>query len=358
MPVKTFADTSSVAIAYAVNDAANNKELGSSVALHFVPFTTEGFSLSKDSQTSTAISSDRRVSGSKNTQGSASGSVTMELGYNDFIKDMMSLAMMGAWQDNGDGGKAITDGDTPNFAYFEKRVRNTVGGKKTNFVRRFYGNLVNEATLEINGADLATFAVTTTAAFADLAEGEATDSKPNAGGAGKSYSSPKDYEIVDGSNNVEGIKLLDEDGNQVEATFQNVTVTITNNVETQDGVGYEFAAGLRMGKVNVSVTGDIYYYDETILKAHLQNKFVSIEIPIKTREGEYIIKVPAAKAEAPDDTAQGENQDYTQSLTLNGERGTTQINGKDVSCVIAIFAKDTGAKPPASGSGSSGSGTK
>ncbi len=103
MPVKQFADTSAVSIAYAIDAAAKASEL-SATEFKYVPFTSEEFQLSKEAQQSTAITSDRRPNGSKNTQGSASGSIGTEFGYAPFILDMLKLAVMGAWQEETAGG--------------------------------------------------------------------------------------------------------------------------------------------------------------------------------------------------------------------------------------------------------------
>lgn len=337
MPVKQFADTSSVSIAYAIDAAATASEL-SAAEFNYVPFTTEGFALAKESQQSAAITSDRRPSGSKNTQGSASGSVGTELGYAPFVLDMLKLAVMNEWTEDtsaADGSLYATDGDIRQFFVVEKRIKGQKAGVKTNFFERYFGNLVNEATIEIGGSDLVSFTVNTMAAFGDTASADAS-TDADAGGLVTTYTKPESYEIADASNNVSKITLKDASGNPMEVVWSDATLTITNNVREQGGVGHEFAAGMTMGKVNASLSGTIYYYDDSVLNAHLKNESVSAELEISTSEGVFIINLPKLKAESPSANAQGENQDYTQSLTLNAERGTVNLDGADQECVVAL----------------------
>lgn len=338
--IRSFADTSSVSIAYGIDGAANASEL-TITELNYVPFTTEGFALSKESQQSTSITSDRRPGGSKNTQGSASGSVGTEFGYAPFVLDMLKLAMMSEWEEDtlaADGSKFATDGETLNFFVVEKRIKGSKAGVKTNFLERYFGNLVNEATLEIGGSDLVSFTVNTMSAYGDVASADASMDE-NAGGLVTTYVKPASYEIADASNNISRIALKDASGTPLEVVWSDATLSITNNVREQAGVGYEFAAGMAMGKVNASLSGTIYFYDDSALKAHLNNDTLSAEIEVATSEGSFVFTLPKLKAESPSANAQGENQDYTQSLTLNAERGTVSLGGDDKECVIAVVHK-------------------
>lgn len=335
MPVKQFADTSAVSIAYAIDDAAKASELTAS-SFSYIPFTTEGFSLAKESQQSAAITNDRRPSGSKNTQGSATGSVGTEFGYAPFILDMLQMALMSSWTDETTGtSKYATDGEDRQFFVVEKRIKGSKDGVKTNFLERYFGNMVNEATIEIGGSDLVGFTVNTMAAFGDI---DSADSSvdADAGGLATTYVKPASYEIADASNNVSKITLKDASGSPLEVVWSDATLTISNNVREQGGVGHEFAAGMAMGKVNASLSGTIYYYDDSVLKAHLDNDDVSAEVEVTTTEGKFTFQLPKLKAESPSANAQGENQDYTQALTLNAERGTVTLDGEDLDCVIAV----------------------
>jgi hypothetical protein len=334
--IKQFADTAAVSLAYAIDGAGNESEV-TATALEYIPFTSEGFQMSKESQTSTAISGDRRVQGSKNTSGSAAGAATMEFGYTPFILDMLQLALMEKWvaNDPADGGYWLIDGETREFFLVEKRVRNTIGGTPMNFMERYYGNLVNEATLEIGTSEVITMAVNSMAVFADTHKADAS-SDADAGGLVATYNTPASYEFADASNNISNIVIKDADGVAMEVVFSDASLTITNNVREQRAVGHEFAAGMGMGKVNVTLAGTVYFYDDTVLNAHMNSDTVSAEITIETRDGTFTVVLPALKSEAPNANAQGENQDYTHSMTLNAERGTVNIGGEERECMIAI----------------------
>ena len=334
--IKSFTDTSAVSLAYALDGAANASEV-TATALTYLPFTQEGFQLSKDSQMSTAIRGDRRQSGSKNTKGTASGSAGLEFGVTPFINDMLQAAMMSEWVTHATdvNQSFIADGETKQFFLIEKRVRNVVNGTLTNFFERYYGNLANEVSIEMGGSDLVSMSVNTMAVFGDITKA-AADIDADAGGLATTYAAPQDYEIADASNNVKKATLYDAAGVALPVTFSTITLSITNNVREQEAVGSEFAGGMGMGKVNAQVSGTIYYYDDSILDAHLLNKYVSAEIVIETAEGEFTIYLPKAKAEAPNANAGGENQDYTQTLTLNGEAGEVGFDGTQYACVVAI----------------------
>lgn len=334
--IRSFTDTSAVSLAYALDGAADASEL-TATSLTYLPFTQEGFQLSKDSQMSTAIRGDRRQSGSKNTKGTAAGSAGLEFGVTPFVNDMLKAAMMSEWVNHttDTNQSFITDGETKQYFLVEKRVRNVVAGTLTNFFERYYGNLVNEVSLEMGGSNLVTMSVNTMAVFGDIANA-AADVDEDAGGLVTTYATPPDYEIADASNNVKKVTLFDADGNELPVTFSTVTVSITNNVREQEAVGSEFAGGMGMGKVNPQVSGTIYFYDDAILDAHLRNKYVSAEITVDTAEGEFVIYLPRAKAQAPNANAGGENQDYTQSLTLAGEAGEVEFDGTTYKCAIAI----------------------
>lgn len=338
MPIKQFQDTSSVSIAYALSDAANSTELGPSVEMNYFPYTTEGFTMAKEMQASTAISKDRRPNGSKNTKGTATGSVGLEMGYADFIHDMLSASLMNVWTEDltaADGTEFIYDSDNLRYFFVEKRVRGFKGAARHNYLERYYGNLINETSIEIGTSELISMTVNTMTAFADTAEADAT-SDEDAGGLGSSYVVPSSYEIADGANNVKNIVFRDAGGTELEVTMSAATLTIGNNVREQPAIGHEFTAGMTAGKVSAGLSGTIYFIDNTLLNIHMNNGTLSAEVEIETSEGTYMVYLPRLRAESPTANSQGENQDYTQSLTLTAERGSVALGGNDVTCVIAI----------------------
>ena len=340
MPIKQFQDTSSVSIAYAMSDAANASEL-TSPAMTYLPYTTETMSMAKETQASTAISGDRRPNGSKNTKGTATGAVGLEFGFADFIHDMLEASLMSGWVEDtaaADGSYYIHDGETLRYMFIEKRIKGNKNGTRHNFLERYYGNLVNETTIEIGTSELISMAVNTMTAFADYADADASANE-DAGGVGSSYAIPAAYEIADGANNVKNIVFRDSGGTALEVTMSQATLTISNNVREQPAIGYEFTAGMTAGKVGAGLSGTAYYFDDTLLKAHMTNGTLSAEFEIETPEGSFMVYLPKLRAEAPTANSQGENQDYTQSVTLTAERGSMNLGGVDTTCVIAVIRK-------------------
>lgn len=338
MTIRSFADTSAVSLAYAISDGTTPADFAST-DFTFLPYTTEGFNMAKEAKTSSAITNDRRVSGSKNTRGSASGSATVEFGAVPFINDMLSLVLMNEWKliDDGDPtkGSFITDGDIKRFMAVEKTVKSGSGPTDMLYHERYYGTMVNDATLSFPDGDLMTLAMNFISVFADYNKAPA-----GADGLGGSLARaklvPGDYEIADSSNNLKNLIIRDENGDPLEMTFSDASLQIQNNVREQTGLGHEFAAGVGMGKVGVNLSGEAYYYDQTVLETHMLNKRLSAEATIETADGVFTIHLPNLMAQSPSNTAQGENQDYKTSLTLTAEKGEVEIEGTAHTCVIAV----------------------
>lgn len=331
MPIKSFADTSSVSLAYALSDAANATE-ADLASMNYVPFTTEGFTMAKEAKTSTAITDNRRTSGSKNTKGSASGAATLEFGATPFILDMLSAALMNDWSGDEGGVQTIHDSDIKKYMVIEKTIRPDAGATKEQFHERYYGTLVNDVSVSLEASELVTMAVNTISAYADYAS--AVQGADGMGGSlTKAKVIPKNYEIADSSNNLKKLVLKKLTGGPLELVFQSAELQIENNVREQPGLGYEFAAGMGMGKVGVSLTGEAYYYDQSVLEAHMKNERMSGELELETAEGTFTFTFPNMIAQSPDASAGGENQDYTTSVTLTAEEG--EVDG----VVCSIFIK-------------------
>jgi hypothetical protein len=342
MPVKSFTDTSAVSLAYAIDDGTTPAEFIMEVGgytLDYIPFTTEGFNMAKEAKTSTAITNDRRQSNSKNTKGSASGAVTMEFGATPFILDMLSLGLMNEWApvDELDftKGAFITDGDIKKFMVVEKTVKSGPDTTDMLFHERYYGTMVNDFTMEFGDGELITLALNTISMFADYASAAA-----GADGLGGSIATekrvPADYEIADSSNNLKNLILKDPAGVPLEVVFSDASLQVQNNVREQPGLGHEFAAGVGMGKVAVSLSGEIYFFDQTVLDAHMKNKRLSGEMTVDTAEGTFYIILPNLVAQSPSNSAEGENQDYKTSITLTAEKGSVMIEGVEHVCSIVV----------------------
>lgn len=339
--VRSFNDTSSVSLAYAIDNHTSAADFTTTpTPFRLLPFTGETYSMQKESKQSTAIKGNRRSAGSKNTKGSANGGHTVEFGAVQFCLDMLQLAMMNTWKDIKAGtpadGKYITDGAIKTFMAVEKTVRQ--GDLATDRLdhERYYGTAVNEATIEFADSELITLAITTISAFADY-----TSALAGSNGLGGSIASakiaPADYEIADSSNNLKNIELFDADGDLMEVTFSDASLQIQNNVREQSALAHEFAAGVGVGKVAVNLSGEIYYFDQTMLDAHMRNKRMKAVLTISTAQGTFKITLPNLMAQTPTNNAESENEDFKTSVTFVAEEGKVTIGtNADISCVIAI----------------------
>lgn len=336
--VKSFNDTSAVSLAYTLGSGATAADF-SGKPFKYLPYTTEGFQMSKEPKMSTAITSSRRPNNSKNTKGTASGAATIEFGGTDFALDMLSASLMADWEDvdpaDPTAGKFLTDGDVKKFMCVEKTSKTGPGAADVQYHERFFGCAVNDTTLEFGDGELITMAMNFMAVFADYAEAAAGPA-----GLGGSLASekavPADYEIADSSNNLKSITVRNEDGEAMELTFSDLSIQIQNNAREQPGLGKEFAAGVGFGRVAVTLTGEVYFYDHTLLKAHMTNKRLSAGFSIQTREGAFFFELPNLMVQTPTSNSEGENQDYKTSLTLSAEAGQVVLGGEERECVVAV----------------------
>jgi hypothetical protein len=341
MPIKSFSDSSAVSVAYALGDGATAADFAA-VNFNLLPFTTEGFQMQKDPKMSTAITNDRRPQGSKNTKGSAKGAVTVEFGATPFVRDLLSLALMNDWNpvDSADATKGtfLLDGDIKKFMAVEKTTKGGPLATDKLFHERYYGTAVNDMSLEFKDGDLITMALNTISTFADF-NSAAAGANGLGGSIAKAKVVPAAYEIADSSNNLKKIVLKDASGVPMEATFADASLKIENNVREQSALGSEFAAGVGIGKVGASLEGEIYFFDQTILAAHMQSKRMSAELTLETVEGIFTLTLPRLVAQSPTNNATGENEDYKTKLTLTAESGEVTINAKKYTCLIAITFK-------------------
>lgn len=340
--VKSFNDSSSVALAYAISPMDSKSDFvgASRVPMKLIPFTTESFAMQKESKSSTAISGNRRTSGSKNTKGSANGGATVEFGATPWVLDLLRLILLGEWKDVDPAtpalGKFITDGELKQYMVVEKTVRQ--GALATDRLDHewYFGTMMNDATLNFGDGELITLACNTMSANADY--GNALAGVDGLGGSvGISKTKPDNYEIADSSNNLAQIEIRNEADELLEVTWSDASMQIQNNVREQSGLGHQFAAGIGIGKVAVTFSGEIYYFDQTILKTHMDNKRVSLKTTISTAEGTFTIQCPNLMAQAPTNNAEGENADYKSAMTLTAEAGFVDIGTNlNVPCVVAI----------------------
>lgn len=338
--VKSFNDTSAVSLAYGISDLDRKSDFATTkLAMSLLPFTTEGFSMQKEAKESTAIRGNRRTSGSKNTKGSANGAVTVEFGANPFVLDMLSLILLNDWKDIGATpalGKFLVDGDVKKYMAVEKTIK--TGPLATDRLDHewYFGTIMNDATIEMGDGELITLAMNTMSANADYASALA-----GANGLGGSIASakavPASYEIADSSNNLSKIEIKNTDNTVMEVTWSDASLQIQNNAREQSGLGYQFAAGIGVGKVGVTFSGTIFYFDQSILAAHMLNKRVSLKTSISTKEGTFTIRMPNLMAQAPANNAESENTDFTTAITLVAEAGVLDVGTNlKVPCVICI----------------------
>lgn len=234
--------------------------------------------------------------------------------------------------------KSITDGEKIKPLLVEKYEKNTVDGTTYHEFSQFFGTCVNELSFEFGGADFVKVSATTMSTDFNL--NYSSSNTPDADyseSLAESYVAAAQDSLLDTANSIKSIKLLDVDGNQIQAVFSTASLKIVNNLREQAALGYEYMAGIGAGKVNVTLTGEIYFFNNDIFRKHLDNEKVSAIIELEDSNEALQIIIPKLTVAAPTNNSQGENQDYKTSLSFNAEEGLVDLgDGLTKYCVIAM----------------------
>lgn len=351
MGVKTFADTSVVKLALQNSNYATYEEWLLTHENHTnktnfttIPYTTESFKASKETKMSTAITGNRRQSGSRNIKGSASGGFTIEASLNStLLSYLIPAALMNDFVDvtttDDKQIRVITDGATISPMLVEKYEKTVVDGKTYHEFSQFFGTCVNELSFDFGAADFVKVSATTMSTDFNLnssvISGNTEDNLASSLAAGYTVVTPDD--LLDTTNSIKSIKLFGEDGIEIKAVFSTASLKITNNLREQSALGYEFMAGIGAGKVNVTITGEIYFYNNEIFRKHLDNDKISAIIELEDSNEVLEIHLPKLTVAAPTNNSQGENQDYKTSISFNAEEGSIAVgDGTTKNCVVAM----------------------
>lgn len=237
-----------------------------------------------------------------------------------------------------EGFKTITDGEKIKPLLVEKYEKNTVDGTTYHEFNQFFGTCVNELSFEFGGADFVKVSATTMSTDFNLNSSSTnTSSDDYSDSLAEAYVDVTQDSLLDTTNSIKSIKLLDVDGNQIQAVFTTASLKISNNLREQAALGYEYMAGIGAGKVNVTLTGEIYFFNNEIFRKHLENEKISAIVELEDENEVLQIILPKLTVAAPTNNSQGENQDYKTSLSFNAEEGLADLgDGLTKECVIAM----------------------
>ena len=340
MPVREFADSSAVSIAFLRTTAANREEFDklTDKQFRYVPFTEENYTAGLESTESNAITSSRRPKDAKNVRGTANGGWTSEFGVTEFCRQMLEMGLMSGFDKLADGVLFITDNDQSQFFITEQRIKNN--GVR-NF-RRHYGQLVNEMTLTLSDGKLATLQLGTNTANFDSSMDKTANGTDSTGSMASGFIDPDSYEPADGSNNVKQVYVATDSGELVRMVFSQLTIQVSNNIRTSNAIGSVWAAGMAKGRVAAKVTGTVYYEDDSLLNLHMANENMRFVMPMETAEGTVVFILPRLSLSSPSGNASGNNQDFTSSITLTGAESKINAGGKDYPAVIGVLWAEKG----------------
>lgn len=254
------------------------------------------------------------------------------------VHDVVEVPLIVSTQLN----KYLIDGTTLKPWIVEKYELSNNGDGYSHYIGQYFGTCINEMTLDFADGDFVKASVTTLSTSYDYYKPNApTSSDRQNSDIASDYRDATQDSLLDTTNSIKSIVLKDANGDVIPAVFSTASLKISNNLREQAALGSQFMAGVGVGKVNATLTGEIYFYDNTLLEKHLANEKVSAVIELNDSNEAVVITLPRLAISAPSNNAQGENQDYKTSLTFTAEPAVTVTEkGYEVECVILVEYKN------------------
>lgn len=254
------------------------------------------------------------------------------------VHDVVEVPLIVSTQLN----KYLIDGTTLKPWIVEKYELSGNSDGYSHYIGQYFGTCINEMTLDFADGDFVKASVTTLSTSYDYYKPNApTSSDRQNSDIASDYRDATQDSLLDTTNSIKSIVLKDANGDVIPAVFSTASLKISNNLREQAALGSQFMAGVGVGKVNATLTGEIYFYDNTLLEKHLANEKVSAVIELNDSNEAVVITLPRLAISAPSNNAQGENQDYKTSLTFTAEPAVTETEkGYEVECVILVEYKN------------------
>lgn len=254
------------------------------------------------------------------------------------VHDVVEVPLIVSTQLN----KYLIDGTTLKPWIVEKYELSSNSDGYSHYIGQYFGTCINEMTLDFADGDFVKASVTTLSTSYDYYKPNApTSSDRQNSDIASDYRDATQDSLLDTTNSIKSIVLKDANGDVIPAVFSTASLKISNNLREQAALGSQFMAGVGVGKVNATLTGEIYFYDNTLLEKHLANEKVSAVIELNDSNEAVVITLPRLAISAPSNNAQGENQDYKTSLTFTAEPAVTETEkGYEVECVILVEYKN------------------
>lgn len=383
-----FADTSTYTLAYALESTFDNAVTGAGVYT-LLRNTGESLNTSLESAQSDEIDSTRQMTGSVHVSGSSAGSVNLQLSYGEYDEFLQSVLQSPNWTvgysdtstniasnvltvtsttglkpghlvklagltvtaedgvytvlkvisgttfsvvetltDEAVATVAVTNsgvienGSTFRSYTFEKDFQ--VGGASNYFVMS--GMVPASMSLSLSSGSIISGEI----AFQG-ATGSASATSKDTG----TYIASQTNELMNSVSNVSGISFdavaLDGTLTPISATFQELSVSLNNNLREQTAVGNLFAAGIGSGRIQAEATATVYFENRGLFDKFLANDSVQIKVKINDNSGNtYGLAFPEMKVSSHEVVASGPDSDVMASVSFSGIKDSRSGTGKTV----------------------------
>lgn len=153
-----------------------------------------------------------------------------------------------------------------------------------------------------------------------------------------SYGAAGTNELMNGVSNVEGLTLnaVDNAGafTPIAATFQELGITIDNNLRDQSAVGNLFPAGIGSGRIKVEASSTIYFSNRDLFDQFIINDSVQLRFQVTDAKdafgNRYGFVLPELKISSHEVVASGPDSDVLASVTFSAIKDTRSGTNKSI----------------------------
>lgn len=384
-----FADTANTTLAFV---AESTFDLAPTTGFRLLRNTGESLNTGLESAQSEEIDADRQFTGSVHVSGSSAGDVNLQLSYgeyDDFLEAVLqSATWAAAYSDTITviASQLCTVSDTTGLkvGMILKITALTVSAEDGIFTVEAVNSgttftvaetitdagsetaaVVHDGTLEnasvdrsftfeknfiVGGTDnyflmtgLKCSALSLTFAAGAIVNG--SFSFMGATGAGSatsqeagSYGAAGTNELMNGVSNVEGLTLnaVTTAGvfTSIAATFQELGITIDNNLRDQSAVGNLFPAGIGSGRIKVEASSTIYFSNRDLFDQFIINDSVQLRFQVTDAKdafgNRYGFVLPELKISSHEVVASGPDSDVLASVTFSAIKDTRSGTNKSI----------------------------
>lgn len=241
-----------------------------------LPFTNAALSEKLTSAASQSMRDDRQFAGTRLVRGESTGDVGLELAYGFWFDELLSGVLQAgavypANPTSGDDDD-LANGLTKTFFAFEERLEAETGFNYTVFQDCQIGTM----TFDVQANSLASFTI----GVVGLASSNST-----AEIAGATY---QQYDLTDQMDtNTAVLEMKEQNDTAIDATVQNMSLTIDNQMRGQQAVGHFYNAGNASGRFKVTMSAALYFRSMELYNKFIANEGIKIHLKFQDSAGNY-----------------------------------------------------------------------